>query len=176
MLSFVTQCFLVSCIVVNGLDVNELTRQGRQMSSEAAAAMETELKENPHDVSARTTLLAYYFKARYRDQTKAETHRQHILWLVENAPESEVLGLPCGRLDSILEAKAFGKANKLWLKHLDEKGESLSILRNASQFFTFTDREKTEELLKRGANLAPQDPAWPTLIDNYGWNSSVRNG
>lgn len=167
MLSTVSQFFLVACLVVNVGDVHELTNNGRKLSPEAAAAIEIELKEEPNDLAARTTLLGYYSSGKYRNKTKAEAYRQHVLWLIENSPQADVLGIPQGRLDAYLDGETYWEAKKIWLKHLDEQGEKLAILRNGSKFFAMSEPGKTEDLLKYALAIAPKDPEWSRALGQH---------
>jgi hypothetical protein len=61
---------------------------GRNLSAQEAESLEKLVAEHPDDIAARTRLLGYYFRAS-ADGAK----RPHVLWLIENAPES---GLPFG--------------------------------------------------------------------------------
>jgi len=106
-------------------------------------------------------LLGYYFGAQFNSRESAKLHREHVLWLIEKSPEAEVLSLPCGSIDRIMNARDFAKAKKLYLKHLELQPKNPKILKNASKFFGMSDPAKSEELLKLAATIAPQDPAWP---------------
>lgn len=161
MLALIFQCFLGVCLMVNATDVHELTMKGWELSEEAVAAYEEVLKEKPDDIDTRTILLGYYFKVKHRDRALAVNHENHVLWLVENFPEAEVLAVPEGGLNPFLNAKAYKKAKVLWSKHLKGDSKNLVLIKNASQFFMVSDTDKSEELLKRGAELAPKDSAWP---------------
>lgn len=69
------------------------------MSAADKASLEEHVAQNPNDVESRTKLLGYYFiKGRQEADAKANRQR-HIVWLIENVPESEVLRLPYGGLN-----------------------------------------------------------------------------
>ncbi len=164
MLLLIFHSFLVACLMVNGMDIHDLTMKGRELNEKEVVALESNLKDSPNDVDSRTMILGYYFGAQFRNRELAKTHQQHVLWLVENAPEAEVLSHPEGSIDHIMAPKAFAKAKKLLLKHLEDDSDNLVIIKNASAFFAMSDPDKTEELLNRAAELAPKDAEWPLAL------------
>lgn len=165
MTSLIFHCLLAACLMVNGMDVYELAKAGGELSASEAEALEKKVTDNPRDIDTRTMLLGYYFSARTADRAKHKS--AHVLWLIKNSPEAEVLGSPYGGLDHILNRKNFAKAKALWLKQLEQQPENLVILKNASDFFTTGDPDKTEELLLRGQTLDPKNPAWPMSLGHH---------
>ncbi len=163
----IVQCLLGACLMANEVDVHELTMKGSKLSAQAATALEAKLKDNPQDTDTRTILLGYYFGAQFHDKKLEKSHQQHVLWLVENAPEAKVLSLPYGALDQIRGAAAYKKAKLLWLKHLELQPKNLAILENTSEFFRRGDPGRTKELLERAHKIAPKDPAWPEKLGQH---------
>ncbi len=86
-----------------GMDAQRLAMLGGQMTLADKVSLEEEVAKNPEDVESRTKLLGYYFIKGRQDADAKSNRGRHIVWLIENAPESEVLGLPYGGLDKILE-------------------------------------------------------------------------
>src|SRR4029077_19522862 len=126
--------------------------------------LEDRVAKSPNDVDSRTKLLGYYF-IKGRQDADAKTNRQrHVVWLIENAPESEVLALPYSGLDKILEREGYDRAKQAWLKIIQESPENLSVLRNASTFFLLHDRKISEELLLKGQKLDAKDPKWSASL------------
>lgn len=126
--------------------------------------LEVQVAKNPDDVDARTKLLGYYFIKGRQDADARPNRERHVVWLIENAPEAEVLGLPYGKLDKILEAEGYERARQAWLKILEKSPENVSVLRNASSFFLLHDRKLSEELLLKGQSLDAKDPQWPASL------------
>ena len=158
--SLIVQCVLGLCVMVGGMDIHDLTSLGSRLTEKQAVALEANLKDSPDDVDSRTTLIAYYFRAQFRDRPLAVKHREHVLWLIEKSPEAEVLSMPCGSIDRIIAAEDFEKAKKLYLKHLELQPKNLRILQSAAKFFRMSHPAKAEELLKQAETHAPKDPKW----------------
>jgi hypothetical protein len=77
-------------------DAQRWAMQGNQMSAEDRASLEEQVAKDPENVAARTKLLGYYFSKGRSDAPAKSAQQGHVLWLIENAPESGVLGLPYG--------------------------------------------------------------------------------
>lgn len=155
---------IVSGTACLGEDTHRLTRLGGQMSSDEKALLEEQVAKNPNDIEARTKLLGYYFIKGRRDPDAKSARQRHIEWLITNAPESEVLGLPYSQLDKVLEPESYDRAKQAWLRAIQESPENLSVLGNASKFFLLNDREISEELLLKGQKLDAEDPEWPASL------------
>jgi tetratricopeptide (TPR) repeat protein len=146
------------------MDAQRLAMLGGQMTLADKVSLEEEVAKNPNDVESRTKLLGYYFTKGRQDADAKSNRGRHIVSLIENAPESDVLGLPYGRLDKILERKDYDRAKQAWQKVIQESPENLSVLRNASTFFLLHDRDISEELLIKGQRLDAKDPRWPSSL------------
>src|SRR6478672_11649100 len=140
-------CRIASETACSGQDAQRIARLGGQMSSAEKVSLEEHVAKNPNDVESRTKLLGYYFTKGRQDADAKSNRERHVVWLIENAPESEVLGLPYSGLDKILETKGYDRAKEAWLRIIQGSPEKLSVLRNASTFFLLQDRKISEELL-----------------------------
>ncbi|MGI9507276.1 MAG: hypothetical protein ACR2RE_29900, partial [Geminicoccaceae bacterium] len=72
-------------------DEVELVRQGRRLSKANAKQLESALKSLPYDFPTRARLLGFYFHKgllNFGRATTIEARRRHILWLIENHPDS----------------------------------------------------------------------------------------
>ena len=147
-----------------GEDTWRLTNQGRKLSSQEAENLEEKLKGNPNDLSMRTILLAYYF-GKYESQVR-EAKQKHILWIIENHPESEIAGSPECQVLEPLNQDHFNEAKKLWLKQVDLHKNNADVLGNAASFFLLSDKELAEGLLKQAETLDPQNSEWPERLGN----------
>jgi len=134
-------------------DAHKLTQLGGEMSREDAVSLEEHVKENPHNSVSRTKLLGYYFIKGRQDANAKSAKRDHVLWLIENDPDAEVLRLPEGHLNKILESEGYERAKQAWLRAVDRSPENLSVLQNASSFFLIHDPQIAEELLLKGKAL-----------------------
>lgn len=134
-------------------------RAGRELSQEAAAALEQRLTGDPSDETARVRLIAYYF-SRPRDSDARKRKIGHILWLVRNRPESEVLSVPYGQINHVLNADAHSEASAAWSQHLESMPDNLKVLRNVAGFLRFSDRQRAIELLERAQQIDGANPLW----------------
>ncbi|SFJ55859.1 hypothetical protein [Planctomicrobium piriforme] len=162
--AFISINFIVSGTVCMAKDAHNLTRLGGQMTPDQKDSLEKRVENNPNDVESRTKLLGYYFINGRRDVDVKTAKQRHILWLIENAPESEVLGLPYSHLDNILEPEGYDRAKQAWLKAIQQSSAQTSVLNNASRFFLQADRGLSEELLLKGQALDGKDPQWPEML------------
>ncbi len=74
-----------------------------------ARALEDAVKADPENVDARVTLLGYYMRKQFADAASRAARQGHILWMVENRPNAELLSTPYARIDAILDAPVYEK-------------------------------------------------------------------
>lgn len=145
-----------------GENIWRLTTQGRKLSSQEAENLEEKLKGNPNDLSMRTILLAYY-EGKHESQVR-EAKQRHILWIIENHPESEIAGTPECQVLEPLNQDHFDEAKKLWLKQVDLHKNNADVLGNAARFFSLSDKELAEGLLKQAETLDRKNSEWPERL------------
>jgi hypothetical protein len=83
-----------------------------------------------------------------------------ILWIIEHAPEVTTLRDPYFYLDPTSDGEVYQLAKNLWLKLVEANESNVTILGNASGFFTLHDKALSEELLKKAQSLEPNNPEW----------------
>lgn len=153
-------------------------RTGRGLNLEQVAALEEKLVSDPNDIKSRMQLLGYYGPPRSLsdDSAKAEK-RRHVLWLIRNAAESEVLGHPEARINHILDPEGYSEVKKAWMDQIEDQPESAVLLGNAAEFFLFGDRRTSIKFLKRAQSLDPSNPKWPKELGNtYGLAAHLGSG
>ena len=123
--------------------------------------LEEKLAANPKDVISRTRLLGYYWKRLSDDDGSAlAARRGHVLWLVRNLPEAEVLGYPEATIDSTADPEGYSEGRKAWMNQLDANPENVTILGHAAHFLWSEDGETATELLERARSLDPSNAEW----------------
>ena len=157
-------CLIMATSASAGEDVHTLARLGGQMDQNEKTSLEEQVAKNPGDIESRTKLLGYYFVKGRQDADAKSAKRRHVVWLIENAPEAEVLGSPPGLLLKARDYKGYDRAKQAWLKKIQAAPEKSSLLKNASQFFLLDDPEIAEELLLKGQKLDAKDPYWPSSL------------
>ena len=164
-LAIITVLVLVCvCNTASSMDAQSLTMSGNRLTAEEAESLEKEIKQDPRDVDSRTKLLGYYFGKQFQNQSAREAKRKHILWLIVNSPESEVLGLPYGTLDAILNTEAYSQGKKAWISQLKKKPANLKLLEHSANFFRQHDRESAIESLQKARSLDMDNPKWPAAL------------
>jgi len=141
-------------------DVYELTEAGERLTPEKINALERYLVENPQDIDARTKLLGYYHGRQFNYESDRETVAKHVLWLINNAPDSEVLGTPYGEIHLEPKSKDYKRAKQSWLRNVEKTPEDLQVLYNAAEFFKWDDEQLAIATLKKAQALDTENPKW----------------
>ncbi|MDI1302616.1 MAG: tetratricopeptide repeat protein [bacterium] len=145
-------------------------RAGRSLSRSEAARLEEFLRTSPDDLPVRARLLGYYYSASFREEGAAPTllaRRRQALWIIRNAPGSEIAGMgeallhPAG--NALADKEGYEQAKGLWQKQLDAGKVEPRVLLNAVGFFQLHDKEQAEKVLDKGEALYPQDGSWAPL-------------
>jgi hypothetical protein len=140
-----------------------LALEGTKITAQDAEELEKRVAEHPDDVAARTKLVAHYASAHAE-----EPQRRHVLWLIEHAPESEVLALPYGQLDRKPDSEAYQQGKAAWVAALQKDPQNLKVLGNAAKYFLRRDRELARETLEKARALDPDNPQWPSEL-GHSW-------
>ena len=177
-----TAAFALAC-QVPGSERMELFRESQRLTALDAQALEQRLIEEPGSVRNRTTLLFYYGRS-FEDADGNARRAVHTLWLIENAPEAEVLQTAHARLTqfdrgafaSDEERDAlYARMEAAWLRQLEAHPANPGVIRNAAQFSWLSDPERRLALLERGGVLEPMNPDWPEKmgheLDDQAWAS-----
>ncbi len=136
-------------------------QKGLQLTREEAELLEENLKYKPDDVSSRTQLLGYYMQLQpVNDPSILEAKRKHILWLVQNSPEAEVLGAPEGMIFGIFDPVGYSKVREAWMTQLERNPKKVRILGNAANFLSVTEYDAAIKLLQRAQSAEPSNPKW----------------
>ena len=132
-----------------------------------ATLLEMKLKLDPHDVVARSMLLEYYFyrgPKKLPSRTEIEAQSKHILWLIRNRPEAEVLARPGGTIDYALDPKGYSEGKNAWMDQWQGDPANLKVLDHAAKFFLHQDSDLAIELLQQGQSLDGNDTYWPEQL------------
>ncbi len=153
-------------------------KTGRELSSEQVASLEEKLTFDPNDVTTRTLLLGYYDGMRsIHDDSAKVAIRRHVLWLIRNSPESEVLAHPEASVDHIRDPEGFAQAKKAWMDQVRNQPKNAMVMGNAEQFFMHGDRRASIEFLKHAQSLDPSNPKWPKELGHaYGLLAYLGSG
>jgi tetratricopeptide (TPR) repeat protein len=118
--------------------------------------LERQLIATPNDLDLRSRVLKGYFLDRSPEGRTARA--RHALWVIENAPASDLAGSPETGFDHILDLDGYSRAKAIWQTNLRAHGSDARVVGNAATFFLFGDRAYAEELCKRAIELEPTNP------------------
>jgi hypothetical protein len=144
----------------------QIMEQGANIGAAEAHSLEAQLEKSPHDLIARTKLLGYYYYAWMQpgEEAARAARRKHILWLIENHPESPILALAEvtieDRGNSLADPDGYHQARQLWLSQMESKKDNVQVLGNAARFFQMTDKNLAESILLRAQALQPYNKEW----------------
>lgn len=140
-----------------------LLYSGRVLSSQEADNLESRLSTDPSDLAAHVSLIGYYFsKDGSTDGSIIQKKRGHILWLIQNHPDSQLHKNPVARL--YVDKEGFEQAEQLWLKQVAAFKGNSAVLSNAINFVLIQDKPLAEKLLKQAAAAEPRDAQWPRRL------------
>jgi tetratricopeptide (TPR) repeat protein len=113
-------------------------------------------------LSARQELISYYFMEMLtsRKSELEEKREQHVFWLIEHHPESELAGspeagiMPMGFSGS---TEGYQRGKQLWLQEVEKHPDDQRILANAAQFLPLFDGKIGRGLLEKALALDPSD-------------------
>jgi hypothetical protein len=146
------------------MDADRLAMSGAKLTAEEGESLEKQVEKNPNDITSRTKLLGYYFRRQFQDKSAREAKQKHILWLIMNSPDSEVLATPYGELDAFLDNESYSQGKKAWIDQLKKKPANLRLLENSANFFQLHDRDLAEESLLEARSLDMNNPKWPEKL------------
>ena len=144
-------------------DATSLWLKGYRLSAKEAKKLETQLSAHPDNLAIRTELIGYYQRAAFSSPEARIAHQKHILWIINNRPDSEVAG-NFAELDPDLDGDAFTQGKNTWLKWTRQYPKDTAILSNAAHFLLLYDKDETERLLQQAQALEPKNPEWPNRL------------
>ena len=149
----------------------ELARDGYGLTRNEAEAIEASLKDNPDVLAARTRLLGFYFRGAtrvYPREVTIEARRRHILWLIENSPDSEASALSEATIDAkgheLADPAGFEQASVRWMEQARRHAHDVRVLSHAARFFVLSNKERAVSLLRQAQSIEPDSRAWPARI------------
>ena len=134
------------------------------VSPQDAARLEAQLRTDPEDTNARVRLLNYYWHNGLK-----EPRASMVFWLIENHPDSPILGLdlawlfPAGRepddhYRGMHDPADFKEARVLWNVVFARNGDlPVEIFHNAARFFESSEPVRSEDLAKRLRKADPDE-------------------
>jgi len=144
-------------------------RLPQEITAEDAKALEEGLKANPDNRAAREKLITYYFRANLMSRAPGleERREQHIFWLIEHHPDSELAGSPEAGIQPVGlsgSTEGYQHGKQLWLQQVETHPENLRVLCNAAAFVSLWDSKVGRELLEKALILDPSDARASSML------------
>ena len=138
--------------------IAQLLIEGNQLSAVEAQQLEEHLVRDPEDLAARGKLISYY-------SAHAIPHPrlEHIFWLIEHHPESEVT-IYSSQARAESSPPDYELQKPLWLQQVTAHPTDAHVLANAGRFLGQTDKFAERDLLQRARQLEPLSPQWATRL------------
>ena len=101
--------------------------EGWKVTPEEAGQLETELSHDPENLPVRVRLLSYYTQFLLN-----EPRVRHVLWLIENHPDSEVFRDAYMLAQFRNDAAGYADAKRLWQRQAIRFATNSKVLSNAA--------------------------------------------
>jgi TonB family protein len=138
----------------------QLLTDGSKLSATEAQQIEQQLVRDPEDIATRAKLISYYSW-----HAIAHPRLEHIFWLIEHHPESEIAAyyskqhLSADRSPGQSQLD-YEHAKTLWLQQVAAHPTDARVLGNAAYFIGEKDQFAQEDLFKRARGVDPSNPEW----------------
>lgn len=137
------------------------------MSPDEAAQFESHVVIKPDDLEARWLLLGHYFRRQRQFPAERPARTRHVLWVIANAPGSDLASSSLCGLYSIIDPDAYAEARSLWLRQIEAEDADAEVLGNAATFFDLEDAVLCADLLRRCREVKPHQPRWPARLARH---------
>ena len=138
---------------------------GMRLTAEQAEALEARLDADPNDLQARSQLVVYYKGKAIMDPVIRGVHSRHVLWLIANAPQADILAQPFATIDPFNNAEGYLEGKRAWMGYLEEEPKNVKFHGHAANFLSDRqDRELVVGILQTVQSLDPSNSRWPVLL------------
>lgn len=121
-----------------------------------AEILEERIKNNEYDIEARALLLGYYSRRTRAAKADSIKRNQHILWVLENAPDCGLGLTPFLYISKSTHPEDFEKAKKLLLEQCENFKHDPVVLTDLSAVMRFEEPEIAITLLRQAHRALPQ--------------------
>lgn len=152
--------------------IRQAMSEARLFSKSEADSLEKRLSDDPDNLLARLSLLAFYSsRGRQLANTRelALQRRRQMLWMIEHEGSSpqifslpEAVPVPAG--DILFDPEGTLQAKQLWTKQINANPNDIPLLKNAARFLMHSDYEGSKALLLEGRRIRPGDDEWIGLL------------
>jgi hypothetical protein len=137
-----------------------LAMLGTRLTAEEAQRYEDLSRQDPGNLAYRVLLLGGYGQSQFHSGSARRFRQDHVLWVIEHAPRSDITGKPFSSLNPSSDGEAYAEAKRLWLGQVKNHPGDTKVLGNAAGFFTIHDKVLSGELYRKARSLEPDKPEW----------------
>lgn len=136
------------------------------------AELEKALEDDPEDLDARNELLQHYMMEALTCDDYVPLHLKHLVWLIENHPDSAILRTSSCRLKSNEDRTDCKIVAALWMQQAEKYPNSQAVLGNAAfNLMTAINSRshwaQARKWLLKAEKLEPHNPKWKSLLGDY---------
>ena len=134
------------------------------LSQEELQSLEARLEIDPQDLAARERLIGHY-KPRVIDESARHAYNRHLLWMIRNTPQADLLGYPGSGIQPFLDPESYRAGKEAWLRHIQREPGNVKFLGHAARFLSpFQDRDLIIDYLKAAQSIDTDNPDWPYAL------------
>jgi tetratricopeptide (TPR) repeat protein len=126
-------------------------------------SLENQVAADPQDISLRERTISCYWEAESRvgfSSSRSEEFEksrvEHLLWVVQHAPESEPASSPL-RASTTRSSDNYERIRQAWMSQVQTHPDNLKVLVHAALFMIVSESDKAEELASRAHALDPKN-------------------
>lgn len=141
------------------------------------AKLEKALKDDPEDLNARNLLLQHYMLEALKSDDFIPHQLRHLVWLIENHPDSDILQATSCRLKFTEDSTIFRIVADLWMQQVTKYPDNPAVLGNAAYNLmtgvnSRSDWAQARKWLLKAEKLEPYNPEWKSLLGDYHYHLS----
>jgi thiol-disulfide isomerase/thioredoxin len=158
---------IVTILTVAAL-VSAQTAPTPRSMADTVAEQEKQIAANPENLAVRPSVLLTYWNTAARGipgitaEQVRKSRREHILWLIRNHPEFQVLANPQMRIDPeagpLADAQGFLEASALWKEAAAKPDARVEVIAHAAYFLGVSERLAAFAMIDPIWKAHPQDP------------------
>jgi tetratricopeptide (TPR) repeat protein len=148
----------------NVFEIGTNLMQGAPKPGAEAKALEAKVADHPNDLKLREEILSYYLTRQYRERWAKQARRDHIFWVIQNHPGSELAGTGYMSLMKRDDGSSYRRASEMWEEQIRRHPTETKVLGNAGNFFLLEDSQRAEKYFLKCVEIEPDNPKWPSCL------------
>jgi len=142
-----------------------LILESKGLSKDQVEELEQLLLSFPDNVQTRIKLIGYYHRHEIDDVFVRKMMAKHVLWIIENRPDSKIAGLPITSLHPDYHGDLYFEGKRLWMKQVKAFPNNTSVIDNAAAYMIHVDKLLAQKLWEQLEKHEPKNPKWKHRLD-----------